>query len=121
MKRLYRLTAGFAVLGAICEWVAAGPRDAVGFLLGALGSIANLWTFDFLSGAIAPGERKIKPWPASLFVGRYIILVAAGYATVKTLDVRPLAVLLGLLVSTAAALTSAILDLIQGLFERRSQ
>lgn len=121
VRQLYVLTGIFTFLGFVFAFSLVGARDAVGFLIGGLGSVLNLWTFNLLSVGIAPGERTMKPWPASLFVGRYIILIAAGYATVKTLDVRPIAVLLGLLASTAAALTAAILDLLRSLFGRQSQ
>lgn len=121
VRRLYLLTGILSAGGFIAEFIWAGGRNGLGFLIGAAGSFGNLWTFDLLAGAIAPGERTQKPWGAGLFVGRYIILIAAGYATVKTLNVSPLAVLLGLLASTAAALASAVFDLVESLFGKRSQ
>jgi hypothetical protein len=120
VRRLYHLTALFGGVGFVSEWIVSGPRDALGFLIGALGSFGNLWMFDWLASSIAPGERQQKPWQASLFIGRYIVLIAVGYATVKGLGVSPLAVLLGLFVSSAAAITSALFELIQSLFNRRS-
>ncbi len=121
VRRLYVLTGVFALLGILASWALAGGHNAIGFFIGALGAFGNLWTFDLLSASIEPGERKAKAWPATMFVGRYIVLIAAGYATVKTLDVSPLAVLLGLLASTAAALASALFDLVHSLFGKRSQ
>lgn len=121
VRRLYVLTAAFAAIGFVWQFAASGPRNAFGFLLGALGSFGNLWLFDWLSRSIAPGGSQRKPWQASLFVGRYIILIAVGYATVNALGVTPLAVLLGLLVSTAAAITSAVIDLVSNFRGSRSQ
>jgi hypothetical protein len=121
VRRLYLLTGAFAILGFVSQFAVAGPRNAFGFLMGALGSFGNLWLFDWLSRSIAPGERQQKPWQASLFIGRYIVLIAVGYATVKALDVGPLAVLLGLLASSAAALISSIFDLVYSLLGKRSQ
>ncbi len=120
LRRMYRLTALFGLVGFVWYFAAHGPREAFGFLVGAVGSFGNLWLFNWLSRTIAPGERQQKPWQASLFVGRYLGLFLVGYATVKALDVSPLAVLLGLLASTAAILASSIADLIHGLRRNRS-
>ncbi len=115
MKRLYGLTALFGLIGFVWYFALHGPREALGFLCGALGSFGNLWLFSWLALSISPGERQQKPWQSSLFIGRYLGLFLVGYATVNALDVTPLAVLLGLLASTAAALASSIFDLVQGL------
>lgn len=114
MQRLYVMTAVFTAAGFIWFLAHRSPREAFGFLIGALGSFGNLWLFNWLSGSIAPGEHTRKPWQTSLFVGRYLGLFLVGYATVKALDVSPLAVLLGLLASTAAALASSIVELVRG-------
>lgn len=113
MRRLYLLTAAFTVAGFTWYLWHHGAREALGFLIGALGSFANLWLFNWLSGSIAPGENVRRPWQAGLFIGRYAGLILVGYATVNALDVSPLAVLLGLLASTAAALASSIIELVQ--------
>lgn len=111
LRRLYRLTAVFTAAGF--AWYAAhsDTRDALGFLIGAVGSFGNLWVFNWLSRSIAPGDRKHKPWTAGLFIGRYAGLWLVGYGTVKLLGVGPLPVLLGLLASTAAVLVSSLVDL----------
>jgi len=119
LGRVYRLTIVFGCLGFLSYFCWASLRPAFAFGVGALGSLLNLWVFDWMSAAIAPGEKKRKPWQAGLFVGRYIILLAAGYAIVKTLNVSPLAVVLGLLASTAAVLTSLILELVLSVAGRR--
>ena len=113
MLRLYVFTGAFALAGFIWYFGHHGAREAFGFLIGAAGSFGNLWLFNWLSGSIAPGDNPRRPWQASLFVGRYLGLFLVGYATVNALDVSPLAVLLGLLASTAAALTSSIIELIR--------
>ncbi len=113
MQRLYWMTAAFGLAGFVWFSRLHGLKEGLGFLCGALGSFGNLWLFSWLSRSIAPGERQQKPWQPSLFIGRYLGLFLVGYATVKALDVTPLAVLLGLLASTAAALTSSVLDLVR--------
>ena len=114
MRRLYLLTGAFALAGFIWYFGEHGAREAFGFLIGAVGSFGNLWLFNWLSRSIAPGDRRRSPWQTSLFIGRYLGLFLVGYATVNALDVSPLAVLFGLLASTAAALASSIFELIQG-------
>ena len=114
VRRLYLLTVLFGFAGFVLYAARLGVRPAFGFLFGAAGSLGNLWLFNWLSRSIAPGERQQKPWTASLFVGRYLGLGLAGYATVKLLDVNPVPVLLGLLASTAAVLASSLFHLARG-------
>jgi ATP synthase I chain len=120
IRRLYLFTALFGFTGFVLYMMRLGVRPALGFLLGAAGSLGNLWLFNWLSRSIAPGERQQKPWTASLFVGRYLGLGLAGYATVKLLDVNPVPVLLGLLASTAAVLASSIFDLVRSFTGNKS-
>jgi ATP synthase I chain len=120
MTRLYRLTIFFGILGAAAFSWLQGPREALAFALGGLGSFGNLWLFHRLSFSIAPGEEARKPWQAGAFIGRYLILFAAGYVIVKGLGVNPLPVVLGLFASTAAVLTSSIVELLQNLWKNTS-
>ena len=117
----YRLTVLFGLLGAAAFAWLEGPREALACALGALGSLGNLWLFNRLSTSIAPGDGTRKPWQAGAFVGRYFILFTAGYAIVKGLGVNPLPVVLGLFASTAAVLTSSIIELLQSLLSRSAR
>jgi hypothetical protein len=119
LRRLYWLTGSFGLAGFVSYWCLHGPRPAFGFALGAVGSFGNLWLFAWLSRAIGPGETARRPWGAAAFIGRYLILFLVGYSIVKTLGVSPLAVILGLLASTAAVLTVSVLEIFQTLL--RSQ
>jgi hypothetical protein len=121
VRGLYRLTIVFGILGAAAFSWFQGPREGLAFALGALGSFGNLWLFHRLSFSIAPGEASRKPWQAGAFVGRYIILFAAGYVIVKGLGVNPLPVVLGLFASTAAVLTASIVELLQNLLSRSAR
>ena len=118
--RLYLLTGLVGAIGFVWYFLMQGPAPAAGFLLGAVGSFGNLWLFDWLSRAIAPGTASRKPWQAGVFVTRYLLLFAAGYVIVNALDVNPLPVILGLFASTAAVLTSSILELVSSLLGSRS-
>jgi hypothetical protein len=119
LRRLYWLTASYGLLGFVSYLWLQGLRPALGFAIGSLGSLGNLWLFNWLSRVIAPGPRTRRPWEAGAFVGRYLILFLVGYATVKTLDVNPLPVIFGLFASTAAVLTALVIEFIENLIGRR--
>jgi hypothetical protein len=121
VRRLYWLTTGFGVLGFLGYVAVQGPRPAFAFLLGSLGSVGNLWLFERMTRGIAPGDSSKKPAQAGAFAIRYVLLFSLGYVIVKGLGVNPLAVILGLLASTAAVLTSSIFELAQGFFLSRNQ
>jgi hypothetical protein len=123
VRRIYWLALGFGVIGFVAYFGLQGWRPAAGFALGALGSIGNLWLFERITRGIEPapaGEPPKKPWQAGIFITRYIVMLAVGYAIVKTLGVNALAVILGLLASTAAVVTSTIIELLQNFFVSRS-
>lgn len=120
VSRLYWLTAAFGLIGFVSYFALQGFIAAIAFLLGATGSFLNLWAFDLLSARLAPGPKTRKPWQASVYVTRFIVLFAAGYAIVKGLGVNPLPVVLGLLASTAAALASILIELLVSLLGTRS-
>jgi hypothetical protein len=123
VRRTYWLAVGFGVLGFVVYFLAQGWRPATAFALGALGSVGNLWLFEKLTRTIEPaneGDPPKNPWQAGVFILRYFLLLTVGYAIVKVLGVNALAVILGLLASTAAVLSSTILELLQSFFVSRS-
>ncbi len=123
VRRVYWLAVGFGAIGFVAYFALQGWRPAVAFALGVFVSVGNFWIFEKLVASIqlpTPGEEPKKPWQASIFVIRYILLLTVGYAIVKALGVNALAVILGLLASTAAVLTSTIFDLLQNFFVSRS-
>ncbi|HMF75818.1 MAG TPA: ATP synthase subunit I [Bryobacteraceae bacterium] len=121
VRQLYWLTTGFGVLGFLCYLTLQGARPAFAFLLGALGAAGNLWLFERMTRGIAPGDQSKKPAQAGAFAIRYVLLFSLGYVIVKSLGVNPLAVILGLLASTAAVLTSSLVELAQGFLLSRNQ
>lgn len=120
IRRLYLLTDAFGVAGflVLALWPSQGLKVASAFLLGAVASHGNLYLFHYLTRAISPGGGEKKPWEARAFISRYLLLFAGGYVIVKTLSVNPLAVVLGLLASTAAVVVSSISELFQSFFTR---
>jgi succinate-acetate transporter protein len=119
VRQIYLLTAATGVFGFALLAAVQGIRQGIAFALGALVSIGNLWLFAWLAAAIEPGEKVRKPWQASAFMSRYLILFAAGYAIVRALGVSPLPVVLGLFASTVAVLLSSVVELVASLFKSR--
>lgn len=117
LHRVRWLTASFGLIGFVWYFSLEGLRPALGFLLGALGSFGNFLFFEWLSRAIAPSDAPRQPWKTSAFLTRYLILFLIGFAIVKGLGVNPLAVVLGLLSSTAAVLFSSIIEIVQSFSE----
>jgi len=120
VSRLYFLTALFGIAGFVIYFAVQGSLSAAGFAIGAVASLGNLWLFDRLTRSIAPGDTPRKSWQAGTFIVRYVILFFIAYASIKTLGVNPLAVILGLLASTAAVLTFSVYELLRGLVGSRS-
>ncbi len=121
LRRLYWLTTGFGILGFLAYATLQGVRPAFAFLLGSFGSAGNLWLFERMTRGIAPGDSSKKPATAGAFAIRYVLLFSLGYVIVKGLGVSPLAVVLGLLASTAAVLASSIFELAQSFLLNRNQ
>jgi len=120
VRLVYQLTILLGVIGFVSYLAVQGIGPAVGFAFGAACSVGNLWFFEWLTRAIAPGETRRKPWKPALFILRYLVLLASGYAIVKLLGVNALTVIWGLLTSTAAVLLALIAELFQSLFRRAS-
>ena len=119
IKKLYWLTAALGMLGFIAAFSYAGPRHALAFAGGALGSLGNLWVFERLGLALAPGPRRRKPLEAGAYIVRTIVLLGIGYAIVSILGANAFAVILGLLTSAAAVLASLMVELVLSLFRTR--
>jgi hypothetical protein len=123
VRRIYWLTLGFGLAGSAAYLGLQGWRPAAGFALGGLASFGNLWLYERLTRSIEPasaGEPPKKPWQAGVFILRYLVMILLAYAIVKALDVNALAVILGLLASTAAVVTSTIVELFENFFVSRS-
>jgi len=112
VRRLYWTTAALGLVGSIAYFVLDGMRSALGFAIGSASSLGNLWLFSWLSQAIAPGAPIRQRWRSGIFALRYAVLILAGYVIVNALGVKPLAVVLGLLASTAAIILTGILELV---------
>ena len=109
VRRITRFILVIGLLGAVALGVAKGIVFGVGFLLGASLSYVSFWRWKKVVDALGgpPKRRSIGLW-----LLRFAVLIGAGYAIVKYLEVKPVAVFLGLLVSAAAVVVSLIYELI---------
>ena len=114
-----RITRTALILGAaglVTTWVLSGPRDAAGFLVGALLSLITIRSWFKLAGDLGTDGSVPGGGAAVFLVLRYVLIAGAIYATIRVLKSSPVVLIAGLLVSFAAVL----LDLVFGLFVSRS-
>lgn len=120
LRRLYLLAGAIAITG-ICFFTAKrGPRAGLAFGCAAGISIANLWLFNWLSHRIAPAEGTPQSRGSGLFITRYLVLFALGYATVNTLGFDPVPVIAGLFVTAAAVLISFTIEIFGTVLKKSS-
>lgn len=112
VRSLYWLTFWLGAIGFVSYFAFRGFMPALDFALGVVGSFCNLWLFVWLTGTIARGDHARKSWRAGLFILRYVLLILFGYVIVKALNVNGLAILVGLLASTAAVLVSLTIEIV---------
>lgn len=112
VRIIHRVTLAILLLGAAgtatCV-VIKGWRFALGFFLGTCLSYLSFWRWQTVVESIggASQERRMGG-----MVVRFAILAGAAYGIVKYLDVTPVAVFLGLLISAAAVIVSILFELI---------
>jgi biotin transporter BioY len=111
LRRIYFLTLSLALLGVIGFTAFRGYKAGLAFLCGAAISFLNLWLFDWIAHGIVPDTGEPKTRRAGTFISRYLVLFLFGYATVNTLGLDALAVVSGLLASTAAVLLASVFEL----------
>jgi hypothetical protein len=89
--------------GSVALGVFRGPAFAAGFLLGSALSYVSFWRWTKVVDALTGAAKPRSIW---LWLLRFAMLIGAGYVIVKYLEVTPVAVFLGLLVSAAAVVIS---------------
>src|SRR5258708_3215778 len=112
LKKMEHFALIIAVVGIALMLVNAGWRNAVGFACGAAMSHFNFWLWKRVVANVGePGGGD----PNVALVGlRYLLIGGAVFAIIKFLDVSALAVLVGLLVTVAAALAEIVRQWIRG-------
>ncbi|MFZ0593212.1 MAG: ATP synthase subunit I [Bryobacteraceae bacterium] len=111
-RRLFWLTCGIGLTGSLVAWWVAGNSAGGGFLIGSAASLANLWIWHAIARHLSSGEEKPSRTMAGLFAGRFLGLFALGYVILKTLNVQPLAMVLGLFVSALAVIAEILFELV---------
>lgn len=112
LHRLTGIAAGLGIAGVIAALIWRGPRAAVGFLIGAIISMANLRWWTTLANALGPSGKTPLRGSVALLSLRYLAAAAVIYVIVKILEVTLVAVLAGLFVSVAAVIIEILYELI---------
>jgi hypothetical protein len=111
MRRLYWLTFVIAITGSAVAWAVWGKGAGGGFALGSMASLVNLWMWEAIANGLGGGKSKKSAVAGGLFAGRFLALFAFGYVIVRTLNVQPLAAILGLLSASVAVVAEIVLQL----------
>lgn len=89
-------------VGTIAAFFTAGPRNAVGFLIGAALSLITVRSWFKLAHGLGADGSVPGGGAAVFLVLRYVLIAGAVYATIKILGSAPAALIAGLLASFAA-------------------
>ena len=108
-SRITRAILVLGVLGTGVSLIRQGWRFALGFVLGACMSYLSFWRWRQVVESLG-GEPKSRN--VAVMVLRFVLLAGAAYGIIKYLEVNPVAVFLGLLVSAAAVIVSIFFELI---------
>ncbi|MEP6962997.1 MAG: ATP synthase subunit I, partial [Acidobacteriota bacterium] len=106
IERIKRFTLVLGVVGTVLALVLFGWREAVAFLVGSALAMLTIDSWTRVAASLNP-EAVSKPSAkgSAVFLAlRYLLIAAAMYGTIKVLEVTPVAMLLGLLVSFGAVL-----------------
>jgi hypothetical protein len=112
LERMTRIAAAAGMAGVLIVLIWRGPREAGGFLAGAIISLVNFRWWTGIAGALGPsGKRPVRSSVAFLFL-RYLLVAGVIYVIVKLLEIKVAAVLAGLFVSVAAVLIEILYELV---------
>jgi hypothetical protein len=108
ISRITRIAIVAGAAGVAIAFALRGARDATGFLIGAVLSLASVRSWFKLAGSIgASGE--LPPAGSVLFlILRYAFIAGAVYATIYVLRSSPGVLILGLLVSFVAVVAEIL-------------
>jgi hypothetical protein len=111
ISRISRIAIVLGVIGVLTALIVRGPRDAVGFLIGAGLSFITVRSWFKLADAIGPSGNLPAAGSVVFLVVRYLLIAGAVYATIYVLRSSPAVLVMGLLVSFFAV----VLELLFGL------
>lgn len=121
-RRIWRLQAAIAAVGAGVAWWLAGAGAAAAFLVGAaISSLNFLWLKQAVDALVekatgaetrtARRRRRLLVWK---FIGRYALIGAAAYAILKHTAWNIEALLSGLFLFVAAILAEIVFEIVTG-------
>jgi hypothetical protein len=87
-------------------------RHGLGFLAGALASLANFRWLHQLAASLGEGGHRLRRRVMWFLVLRYLLLGAAGYVIVRVFGLDLAAALTGLFVAVAAVIIEIVYELI---------
>lgn len=100
--------------GAVAAFYLRGTPWGVGFLVGAIISMINFWSFEkivAMTGMVADGGPPKRK--SAVFLGlRYFVFAAVAYAIIRVFEANFLAALVGFFVCVAAVLFEILYELI---------
>ena len=108
ISRVTRITVAVGVAGIVIAFGLRGPRDAVGFLIGAALSLASVRSWFKLAGIVGTSGELPNAGSVLFLVLRYLLIAGAVYATIYVLRSSPGILILGLLVSFVAILIELV-------------
>ena len=111
IHRITRIAAALGVIGVLAAFALRGPRDAIGFLIGAVLSLITVRSWFKLADAIGASGKLPAAGSVVFLAVRYLLIAGAVYATIYVLRSSPAILIVGLLVSFAAV----VLELLFGL------
>jgi hypothetical protein len=110
IDRISRNAIVLGVIGVAIAFALRGPRDAVGFLVGAGLSLITVRSWFKLADAIGASGQLPASGSVVFLAVRYLLIAGAVYATIYVLRSNPAILVMGLLVSFFAV----VLELLFG-------
>jgi hypothetical protein len=113
-RRLFWLTGLVGIVGSLIALVKWGGPSGLGFAIGSAASLLNLWIWYAITLRLSGDTSRRSRAGPIFFAGKLLALFAFGYVILKTLNVEPLAAILGLFSSVLAVLGEIAIELVIG-------
>jgi hypothetical protein len=113
-RRLFWLTGLVGIVGSLVALVMWGAPSGLGFAIGSAASLTNLWIWYAITLRLTGDPRRQSRAGPIFFAGKLLALFAFGYVILKTLNVEPLAAILGLFSSVLAVIGEIAIELVIG-------
>ncbi len=108
LGRMQKIAIGVAIAGAVITLLLYGRDVSVSFMIGAILSMLTLKSWSRLAGGLG-GSVSIPVQASAVFLAlRYFLIAGAIYAIVKNLEVTPVPLIVGLLVSFVSVVIALI-------------